>query len=201
MSENQPVAGKRDLGACFAELARGLAFRNAIIGEPAGEAIAYVQPLLDVIRLFEELGIKYAIVGGIAATYYGGKRFSEGPDFVIASEDSQVLERKGEVMRRHRFALSNESELRHASGVEGKLWIDGHADEVVERACVRRIAGRLIRVADVHDLIAMQLRADRVQDDYDISEILKKTAVDDEVVRARVTTEQFGHYLAVKQRI
>jgi len=171
------------------------------MGESARTPNDAAEPLLDAISLFEDLGIGYALVGGVGAMYYGRVRPTEDLDFVAVVGHGDVLSRNAEVMRKHRFDPSCTWKLYHESGVEVDLWKDEFADGIVARAVEFEAAGRKIRVAEVHDLIAMKLRAGRVQDDYDISEILKGTAVDDEVVRAKVTTEQFGHYLAVKQRI
>ena len=63
------------------------------------------------------------------------------------------------------------------------------------------MAGRSVQVAEPHDLIAMKLRADRPQDDYDISEILKHAQIDDSIVRERVDEEQYAAYMAIKKRI
>jgi len=39
--------------------------------------VPYPQPLLDAVRLFDELGIGYALIGGVAAMHYGRSRFTE----------------------------------------------------------------------------------------------------------------------------
>ena len=53
----------------------------------------------------------------------------------------------------------------------------------------------------MHDLIAMKLRANRPQDDYDISEIIKKTPLDEALLMQRVTPEQFARFQAIKTRV
>jgi hypothetical protein len=91
--------------------------------------------------------------------------------------------------------------LYHDSGVEIDIWKDEHSDAIVARARDADLAGRRVRVADPHDLIAMKLRARRLQDDYDVSEILRHTPIDDMTVEARVSPDEFAHYLAIKKRI
>jgi hypothetical protein len=191
-----------DLAACLRRMSYGNAMRRALMNQPAGDAVPYAQPLLDAVALFEELGIAYALVGGVASMYYGRARFTEDLDFVASSEHADVLDRNGEAMRRHRLDPGSTWKLYHQSGVEIDLWKDEFSDEIVRRAVEAELVGRRVRVAEPHDLIAMKLRAGRVQDDYDISEILRgPTAIEDAVVQARVTREQFAHYLAVKQRV
>ena len=172
------------------------------MSEPAGDAVPYAQPLLDAVELFNELGIDYALVGGVASMYYGRARFTEDLDFVAGAGHAEMLARNADAMRRHRFEPTCTWKLYHASGVEIDLWKDEFSDDVVRRAVEVEVLGRPVRVADAHDLIAMKLRAGRVQDDYDISEILRgQSSIDDVVVQGRVTAQQFAHYLSVKQRV
>ena len=53
---------------------------------------------------------------------------------------------------------------------------------------------------EVHDLVAMKLRAGRIQDDYDISEILKRNRLDLELLQTLVTQEQFARFEAIAAR-
>lgn len=165
------------------------------------DRVPYAGPLLDVVGLFNELGIGYALVGGVAAMYYGRTRFTEDVDFVAAGGHEDVLRSNPDAMRRHHFDPGCTWKLYHDSGVDIDIWKDEHADGIVSRAKEIALAGTTVRIADPHDLIAMKLRAGRIQDDYDVSEILKGTAIDDAIVDRRVTPEQFQHYLAVKKRI
>ncbi len=85
--------------------------------------------------------------------------------------------------------------------VEVDIWKDEHATGIIDRARPQILHARNVPVADPHDLIAMNLRADRIQDDYDISDILKHTPIDDERVRSAVDDDGFAHYLSIKKRI
>ena len=195
------TAGLKSLGGVLQRINRGVAFRSAVMKQGKAEPADHAQPLLDAVSLFEELTIAYALVGGIAAMCYSRARFTEDLDFVAASGHGDVLARNTDAMHKHHFDPSCTWKLYHESGVEVDLWKDEFADQIVLRSVAIELAGRKVKVAEVHDLIAMKPRAGRLQDDYDISEILKGTAVDDEVVRSRVTAEQFEHYLAVKLRV
>lgn len=157
--------------------------------------------LLDAVALFEALGIRYALVGGLAAMVYGRARFTEDADFAAATGHQQILDANPEQMRRHGFDPGCTWKLYHDSGCPIDLWKDEYTDQIVVRAVPVRMADRTVQVAEPHDLIAMKLRADRPQDDYDISEILKHADIDDAAVHQRVDEEQFRAYLAIKKRI
>ena len=185
------VVGRMERGR---RLARELVMRD----EPFG---GYAAPLLDAVALFEELGIGYALIGGVAAMVYGRARFTEDIDFVAAAGHEDRLRQRGEAMRRHHFDPQCTWKLYHNDGVQIDLWKDEHAAEIVRRARPIELAGRMVQVADPHDLIAMKLRADRPQDDYDISEIVRHTEIDDERVSGLVTPPQYDRYVQIKRRI
>jgi hypothetical protein len=49
----------------------GRALKGELLMEGKSDSwVPYAQPLLDAVELFEELGIGYALIGGIAAMYY-----------------------------------------------------------------------------------------------------------------------------------
>ena len=170
------------------------------MNEPDPTHVPYAQPLIDAVSLFEELKIAYALAGGVAAMYYGRARFTEDLDFVAASGHMDVLAANPDAMRRHHFDRASACKLYHDSGVDIDIWKDQHSDEIVARAREADLAGRKVGVADPHDLISMKLRAGRLQDDYDISEILRAQSIDEPLIRARVTSEQFQHFVEIKRR-
>ncbi|MDD4888625.1 MAG: nucleotidyltransferase [Phycisphaerae bacterium] len=189
------------LDAVLARMDYGRAFREAItMTDPQRPSTEYAQPLLDAVAMFEELGIGYALIGGVAAMYYGRSRSTEDVDFVAATKHAEVLAAHAETMAKHHFDPACSWKLYHQSGVEVDLWKDEHADEIVQRAVTVGMAGRSVLVAEPHDLIAMKLRAGRLQDDYDIGQMLSATAIDENRVRDLVTPEQFAHFLDVKKR-
>jgi len=80
------------LNSILARLEYGRALKGALLMETKSESwVPYVQPLLDVVSLFEELKIGYALIGGIAAMYYGRARFTEDIAFVAASGHMDIL--------------------------------------------------------------------------------------------------------------
>src|SRR4051812_33237385 len=106
-----------DLGSCLDRMARGRSLARSL-SMTQGEAPDYTAPLLDAVALFEELGIGYALIGGLAAMHYGRSRFTEDVDFVATADHEQRLVENAEVMRRHRFDPNCTWKLYHESGVE-----------------------------------------------------------------------------------
>jgi hypothetical protein len=170
-----------NLTECLHLISRSAAFQKALIMGSSDDEIPYVQPLLDVVDLFEELKIGYAMIGGVAAMYYGRSRFTDEFEFVASNDFGS-----------HECCDTN--------GIQIDVWKDEFSNGIISRSREVDLAGRKVRIADPHDLIAMKLRAGRLQDDYDISEILKHQKIDDAIIQARVQAEEFQHYLDVKKR-
>lgn len=190
-----------NLDACLQQMRRGAERVRMLKMKPDVSASEWKDVFLDAVALFEELGIRYALIGGVAAMYYGRARFTEDVDFVAATGHEATLAAHPQVMQKHHFDPGCTWKLHHASGVNIDLWKDGFADRIIQRSVKASLAGREVWIAEPHDLIAMKLRADRPQDDYDISEIIKAMPIHDEMVCALVTTEQFQRYLALRQRM
>lgn len=168
-------------------------------GEPAS-SLPYAQPLLDAVGLFTKLHIEYALIGGVAAMYYGRARFTEDVDFIAAADHQEILASNPQAMRNAHFDPTSTWKLYHDSGVEIDIWKDEHTDDIISRAREVELTGHRVRVAEAHDLIAMKLRAGRIQDDYDIFEISRGTPLDHERIRSMVTPDQFAHFLEIQQR-
>ena len=62
------------------------------------------------------------------------------------------------------------------------------------------MAGRELRVVDVHDLVSMKLRAGRMQDEYDIFEIIRHVRLDQDLVERYVTAEQWATFRRIAER-
>jgi hypothetical protein len=200
MLKAKAISSRGDLHACLERMNWGRGFRSALMGSPDSDPIPYAGPLLDAVSLFEGLKIGYALVGGVAAMYYGRARFTEDLDFVAASGHMRVLEQNPGAMKSCHFDPASTWKLYHESGLEIDLWKDEHADEIVARAQAVPLAGHLVKIAAPVDLVAMKLRAGRIQDDYDISEIVRAMSLDEEILRSHVTQAQFEHFLSIRQR-
>jgi hypothetical protein len=190
-----------ELGPTLDRMDYGRALKGAILMDSKStDWVPYAQPLLDAVALFEELGIGYALAGGIAAMYYGRARFTEDVDFVAATGHSDIRSAHPAEMQNHHFDPTCTFKLYHQSGVQIDLWKDEHADDIIRRSNAASLAGRSVRIVEPHDLVAMKLRAHRLKDDYDIAEIFHATMIDDSRVRALVTPGQFAHLLEIKKR-
>lgn len=163
--------------------------------------IPLLEALIDAVTLFNRLGISYALIGGIAAMVYSRARFTEDLDFVADANHQQVFEAHPEVMRECHFDPACTWMLYHSSSVTLDIWKDEYSGAVAARAQEQKLANIMVRVVEIHDLIAMKLRADRFQDDYDISEILKANRIDELVLAQRVTAAQLEHYQAIRRRM
>jgi len=156
------------------------------------------KPLQDAIRLFTTLNIPYALIGGIAAMIYGHARFSEDIDFVAVANHQEILAASPDVMRACNFDASCTWKLYHSSGIDIDIWKDEHSDAIAARAKIIHFGDQEVRIAEVHDLIATKLRANRPRDIDDITGILKHTPIDETLLQSRVTSEQFAHYQSIK---
>jgi len=190
----------RDLGDCIGQIARSRTARARLLMEREPADTDLTAALLDAAAMFDELGVAFAVVGGLAAMVHGRARFTEDVDLVAVTGHEAVLAGNAEAMRRHRFDPTCTWKLYHESGAAVDICKDEHADGIVERAGRAELRGRRLPVAEPHDLIAMKLRAGRPQDDYDISEIFKRNVIDDDRVRGLVDAEQFAAYQRVKAR-
>ncbi|MEM1213730.1 MAG: hypothetical protein AAGI68_15690 [Planctomycetota bacterium] len=189
------------LAAALDQSQRGRATTRFMTGQsstPPGDLTA---ALLDAIALFRELKIRYALVGGLAAMLYGRARYTEDVDFVAEPDHEAILAANPDAMKRHGFDPECTWKLYHGSGIEIDLWKDKHAAGTVTRAKRKKIAGRFAKVAEVHDLIAMKLRAGRPQDDYDITEILKAQAIDPAHLATLINKTQYRHFQRLTKRV
>ncbi len=166
----------------------------------ADETPGLADALQDAVSLFRELKIRHALIGGLAAMVHGRSRYTEDVDFVADPDHAVTLEAHPDAMKRHGFDPSCTWKLYHRSGVTIDLWKDKHAEAIVSRAVRRKLGNRFVNVAEPHDLIAMKLRADRAQDDYDIAEIAAAQAIDEATLAERVTKAQLRRFRAIAKR-
>ncbi len=111
-----------------------------------------------------------------------------------------MLERNPDVMREFHFDPSCTWKLYHESGTDVDIWKDQYADELVSRACSARMAGREVRIVEVHDLVAMKLRAGRMQDEYNIFEIIRHVHLNEELIERYVTAQQWATFRRIVER-
>ncbi len=190
------------LDRTLARVDYGRALKGELLMEHKSEIVVpYAQPLLDAVNLFESLKIGYALIGGIAAMYYGRSRFTEDVDFVATAGHVELLSANPEEMEQFHFDPSCAHKLYHQSGVQVDIWKDEYADQIICRAVDAQLAGRVVRLIEPHDLVAMKLRAQRLKDDYDISEMIIAGVVNETTLEAMVTAEELSRFKAIKNRV
>jgi hypothetical protein len=188
------------LDTTLRRMEHGRRLKGELLMNTSDNWVPYAQPLLDAVSLFEELKLGYALIGGIASMYYGRSRFTEDVDFVVATGHMDILRTHPAEMARHHFASDCVHKLYHQSGVQVDVWKDEHSDDIISRAVNVELAGRKVRMIEPHDLIAMKLRAGRLKDDYDISQILQGTAIDSQLLQAKVTDEEWSRFTSIQRR-
>jgi hypothetical protein len=192
----------RPLNACLEQIQRGKALRRSfmpnLIALPTDNPL--LQPLLDIVQLFTALQIPYALISGIAAMLYGRARFTDDVDFVASAGHQDVRAANPDAMRKFHFDPSSTRELHHDSRVEIDIWKDEHTDGIAARGKELEFQSHIVRVADVHDLIAIKLRAGRLQDDYDIGEIVRSTSIDESTLRQLISPSQFERFHQIRLR-
>src|SRR4051812_6619865 len=124
------IVSKGNLDACLNRIAYGTAFRSALMG--GQEQPALRQPLIDAVGLFEHLQLGYALVGGVAAMYYGRRRFTEDIDFVVAPGHMELLAANSTIMQQHHFDASCTHMLYHDSGVDIDIWKDEFSAAIID---------------------------------------------------------------------
>ena len=157
----------------------GRSFRAALLGQ-SEDSSDYCGELLNAVKIFERLNEPYALAGAVASMYYGRARFTEELEFVTSGKLTELLALK--------------------LGNSVRFWDDASSKEIIARARQADLEGYSIKIVEPHDLIAMKLRVGRLEDDYDISQIVQNTAIDGSHLQQRVTPEQFQHFLDVKKR-
>lgn len=179
---------------------RALSMRHSKSPDDAHEA-DLAAALQDAVSLFRELRIGYALVGGLAAMVHGRSRYTEDVDFVAEPGHEAVLTDHPEAMKRHRFDPACTWKLYHQSGIDIDLWKDEHVADVIKHAVRRKLGHRFVKVAEPHDLIAMKLRADRPQDDYDIAQIIEAQTIQTSRLKPLVTPAELKRFTAITKRL
>lgn len=191
-----------DLDRTLAQCRRGMAFRLTMTDQTPSPSVEGLHvALTDAIALFEQIGIGYALCGGIAAMLYGRARYTEDVDFIAQPGYETVLARNAQAMRDHRFEPTATYVLYHDTGVRVDLWKDEHVAGMIDRAVAHQWQGHAVRVVEPHDLVAMKLRADRPQDDYDIGELIKSGIVEVDRLAALVDDAQLTRFKAIAKRV
>lgn len=138
----------------------------------------------SIIPLFNKLGIRYAVVGGIALAFHGRPRFTRDVDFLVDQTDMEVmktvLERLGYEETAEPWVLTNTPlTLRRFLKIEGQdeLMIDvllAHDDahlRIIQDALPAESEVGPVPVATRRDIIWMKKSRNSDQDRVDILEL------------------------------
>lgn len=146
--------------------------------------MAYQEVVKKVIRLLVKAKISYAIVGGLAAGYYGTARSTRDVD-VIVTVDGKSAERLVKFAKTTGFVVvkpevlalvrvSNRFVMESSDGYRIDFWLarTDHDKVALERRHRGYIYGEYAWIVAPEDLILQKLRAGRARDIADVVGIL-----------------------------
>ncbi|HHH26844.1 MAG TPA: hypothetical protein ENK57_00625 [Polyangiaceae bacterium] len=147
------------------------------IGRAVGADIKDVAgAFADVLRLLEDAGVAYRIVGGLAVVHHGYARFTEDVDVLVEGGGSLALDRH---LPSHGFTREADDRLRHDdTGVRVDLLEAGRpmpraGSPVYPSVDALGDGERDAPFADLRGLIELKLWARRKQDEADVVALLK----------------------------
>ena len=141
----------------------------------------------SIISLFNKVGIRYAVVGGIALAFHARPRFTRDIDVLVHKDDMSLLktamDRSGYEETEEPWILTNSTLTLHRFlKIEGQdeLMIDilvANTDEhlrIIGDADLAESAAGMVAVATKDDIIWLKRSRNSEQDRVDISELEKK---------------------------
>lgn len=153
------------------------------------------------VATFNQRGVRYAIIGGVALIQYARVRTTDDIDALL-SVPQVALPGLFEELRQRGFTVDLERSIRELrdEGITVIRFRDVIVDllqpvipaygRVLDRAITVQIAGQTVRLCSPEGLIVTKLTAMRPQDEADIQELLAthRGALDLEFVRAELKT-------------
>jgi CBS domain-containing protein len=146
---------------------------------------ALQRTLADAVAFLRDHDVRYALVGGLAASLRGRPRVTVDVDMVIGCDVPGALELLKLVPGTPFAPLFPDAEevverayilpLRHrVTGVKLDLAVglSGFEQQVIQRATHEEVAGQLVFVATAEDLLIMKVLAGRGQDEQDAAGIV-----------------------------
>lgn len=145
------------------------------------------QLLLDVVDLLSELGVRYAVIGALAASYYGVPRATTDADAVIWLQGTGKSEhdlksyllaagynvklKRGDIDDPILKAILVEDQ--HENRIDLLLGVRGMDPEASGRCVSASLLDSSVRIIAAEDLIAMKIFAGGFQDLEDVRGILQ----------------------------
>lgn len=139
-----------------------------------------IESFLLINRYFQERHLRYCLIGGIAAGYWGIARYTKDMDFTVVSH-SGGLKPLMKQMLKDGFKVVDKGATQIQVVQKGKLRFQAdillvemdYQDWVVQRAKPVSIFGVTVPICSPEDLIVLKLIANRRQDLLDVENILK----------------------------
>ena len=135
----------------------------------------------SIIKKLNDAGIKYAVVGGIALSFYVEPRFTKDIDFLVLSDSvddfKKLLKDMGYKFEVEPWTFKNVPiKLHRLSKIEGKssMTIDilegkeSRLEEIIKNAVTENTDHGEVRVACIDDLVWMKMQRGSKQDLADI---------------------------------
>ncbi len=158
------INGRRELQEIAAATARDrlLIAAHRGRGESVEEGPDKVAALLDTARVLDELGARYALIGGVAVGIHAGvPRATADTDVAVLSTVDRAALVRTLVSAGFRAAgeFRHSTNLRHVSGEPVQLVFDPGFDAMIMSAERFVVAGVSVAIVRKPDLIAMKQRA------------------------------------------
>ena len=167
--------------------------------------------LLDVIDVLDALQVPYAIIGALAASFYGVVRGSADADAVVSSSGHAGLKTLIEALHRAGFksvgqkgdvgdpigAIIHVSD-RFENRVDLLMRIRGMTEAAFARTVEAEFMQARVRVIGVEDLIAMKLFAGSPKDLDDVSGILRVSSSRVHLPLLKTLIHPYGKETALK---
>lgn len=139
-----------------------------------------IESFLQINRYFQDHQLRYCLIGGIAAGYWGVPRYTKDMDFTVVSL-SGGLKPLMKQMIRDGFKVVEKGSSQIQVVQKGSLHFQAdiilvemdYQDWVVQRAKPVSIFGITVPICSPEDLIILKLIANRRQDLLDVENILK----------------------------
>jgi hypothetical protein len=139
--------------------------------------------LMELVQALDRLGVRYALIGGVAAGYRSGPRFTQDVDFLL-DVPQLVLPGLLEDLRARGFDFDTEKAIRewtqdhltvlsfHGVRIDWLKPLIPLYQHVIDQARPETWLGRTVRIASAEGLILTKLVAFRTQDQVDIENLL-----------------------------
>jgi hypothetical protein len=137
-----------------------------------------IESFLLLNRFFQKYKLRYCLIGGMAAGYWGEPRFTKDMDFTVVSPKQEDLK---ELLKKEKFQFEEKGTGQLQVVRHGKLSFiadlifseTDYQDWVIQRAVSVQMFGVTVPICSAEDLIILKLIANRRQDLLDIENVLK----------------------------